>query len=158
MAKQKQESVASIDEEIQALQTKREVVESQEADALVAQVESAEEQMEALDAQRQEALGALDALGYEMTTPRGPKAGKSKAKGQKGRVRPVNKQPLAVFMVNVLKKHTDGMTIGQLSEAVQKAGYNTNSANFKANVAQALGSKEGKKLFTKKERGVYAAK
>ncbi|CAG0985122.1 hypothetical protein PHYC_01979 [Phycisphaerales bacterium] len=47
------------------------------------------------------------------------------------------------------------MTIGQAMEAVQKAGYRTNSVNFRIGVTIAPGDKT---RFKRVERGVYTAK
>lgn len=69
------------------------------------------------------------------------------------RVRPQN----ATNLVEALCKVLDGKTMGvtEVAEAVRKAGYNTNAANFRTIVNQALIKHKNK--FKKVDRGQYTA-
>lgn len=46
----------------------------------------------------------------------------------------VNDQPLKVYVETCLKKHPHGMTLSALAEAIQEAGYKTNSVQFQNTV------------------------
>jgi hypothetical protein len=50
----------------------------------------------------------------------------------------------------------NSLSVSDVAEAVQKAGYKTSSPNFRTIVNQALLA--NKNLFRKVERGVYTAK
>lgn len=69
------------------------------------------------------------------------------------RVRPQN----ATNLVEALCKVLDGKTMGvtEVADAVRKAGYNTNAANFRTIVNQALIKHKNK--FKKVDRGQYTA-
>ena len=73
--------------------------------------------------------------------------------GSTGRVRPQNKSNLADALAAVLKGKTMGVT--EVAEAVRKAGYNTNAANFRTIVNQCL--IKHRTMFKKVERGQYTA-
>ncbi len=69
------------------------------------------------------------------------------------RKRPHNDMNLAESLAKVLKSRT--MSVTNVSEAVQKAGYRTSAANFRTIVNQTL-LKD--KRFKKVSRGMYTAK
>lgn len=73
--------------------------------------------------------------------------------GRTGKGRPKNSAPLVVVLAKVL----DGKTLGvqDAADAAQKAGYRTNSSNFRTQVNIAL-IKSGK--FKRVGRGQYTAK
>jgi len=68
-----------------------------------------------------------------------------------GRRRPRNKQNLADSLAGVLKGRE--LSVTELTEAVQKAGYKTSSPNFRTIVNQTL--IKDPKRFKKVSRGVY---
>lgn len=70
-----------------------------------------------------------------------------------GRTRPTNK----LTLIEALQQTLDGKTLSvtDACEAVQKAGYNTNSPNFRTIVNQALLAHKNK--FKKVARGQYTA-
>lgn len=67
-----------------------------------------------------------------------------------------NDRPLPDVIEAVLKKSSKPMRVGEIAQAVQAAGYRSNSANFRGIVNQAL-IKE-KKRFTSPSRGLYHVK
>src|SRR5690606_24020503 len=67
-----------------------------------------------------------------------------------------NDRPLPDVIEAVLKKSSKPMKVGDIAQAVQAAGYRSNSANFRGIVNQAL-IKE-KKRFTSPSRGYYHVK
>jgi hypothetical protein len=69
------------------------------------------------------------------------------------RVRPQNATSLVEALHKVLTGKTMGVT--EVAEAVRKAGYNTNAANFRTIVNQALIKHKNK--FKKVDRGQYTA-
>ncbi len=69
------------------------------------------------------------------------------------RVRPHNDMNLVESLQKVLSGKTMGVT--EVAEAVRKAGYNTNAANFRTIVNQALIKHKNK--FKKVDRGLYTA-
>lgn len=69
------------------------------------------------------------------------------------RVRPQNSMNLVDALCKVLHGKTMGVT--EVAEAVRKAGYNTNAANFRTIVNQALIKHKNK--FKKVDRGQYTA-
>ena len=71
-----------------------------------------------------------------------------------GRVR--NEKSLVATLEEVLEKKANGMSVGDIVEAVQGAGYKSSSPNFRGIVNQTL-IKERKK-FHSVERGVYSLK
>lgn len=73
--------------------------------------------------------------------------------GSGGRVRPQNASSLVEALHEVLTGKTMGVT--EVAEAVRKAGYKTNAANFRTIVNQAL--IKHKNRFKKVERGQYTA-
>lgn len=54
------------------------------------------------------------------------------------RHRPQNDKPLIDYVVSSLKSHKRGMTLQQLAEAVQAAGYVTNSTKFENTLYQCV--------------------
>ncbi|MFO0856702.1 MAG: hypothetical protein U0640_05005 [Phycisphaerales bacterium] len=70
-----------------------------------------------------------------------------------GRVRPTNSMSLVEALHKTLAGKTMGVT--EAAEAVRKNGYNTNAANFRTMVNQALIKHKNK--FKKVERGQYTA-
>lgn len=81
----------------------------------------------------------------------GISAGKATRGG--GGVRPRNEMNLVEALSKVLKGKT--MSVTDVSEAVQKAGYKTSAANFRTIVNQAL--IKNNKVFKKVDRGQYTA-
>ena len=67
------------------------------------------------------------------------------------RTRPQNEHSLVASLVNILKGKKMG--VAEAAEAVQKAGYKTNAANFRTMVNIAL--IKNRKMFKKVDRGVY---
>lgn len=57
----------------------------------------------------------------------------SQLMGQNGTVtaRPKNEKSLNIHIHETLKKHKKGLTLGEIAEVVQAAGYQSNAANFK---------------------------
>jgi hypothetical protein len=103
----------------------------------------------ALVRRRERLLGqvnALDAQIAEMGGSVGPS-------GLKVRTRPKNETNLVEALGKVLDAKT--MSVTEVSEAVQKAGYKTTAANFRTIVNQTL-INSGK--FKRIERGRYTAK
>lgn len=97
------------------------------------------EKVAAIDAQ-------LAALGLKAS-------GGASGGGMIGRTRPQNSQSLVEALAKLLKGKTMGVT--EAAEAVVKAGYNTNAANFRTIVNQTL--IKHKTVFKKVERGQYTA-
>jgi hypothetical protein len=95
---------------------------------------------------RRDKLAAkLAALNEQIATAGGPGGGI--------RVRPQNSSSLVEALHKVLSGKT--MDVTEVAEAVRKAGYNTNAANFRTIVNQALIKHKNK--FKKVERGQYTA-
>jgi hypothetical protein len=80
-------------------------------------------------------------------------AGRGMSNGGGGRVR--NPASLVQTMENILKSSSKPMPVGDITEAVLKTGYKTNSANFRSIVNQTL-IKE--KQFSSAGRGLYQLK
>ena len=66
--------------------------------------------------------------------------------------RPRNAQPLPEVMASVMKKNGKPMKIADITEAVQKAGYQSSSPNFRGIINQTL-IKEDR--FKQESRGLY---
>ncbi len=75
-------------------------------------------------------------------------------RGGSGR-RPRNEQSLIAMMEGVLKSAGKPLGVGDIAAAVQRKGYRSSSANFRAIVNQSL-IKD--KRFTQAGRGVYQLK
>ncbi len=75
------------------------------------------------------------------------------APGMTGGVRPKNDMNLVESLAKVLRGKT--MSVTQVAEAVQAAGYQTTAANFRTIVNQAL--IKNNKTFKKVQRGQYTA-
>lgn len=71
-----------------------------------------------------------------------------------GRAR--NSMSLVATLESVLEKHPKGISVSDILDAVQAAGYKSSSPNFRGIVNQTL-IKERKK-FTSVARGIYALK
>lgn len=82
------------------------------------------------------------------------RAGRGIGRGAPGRKRPQNDSTLPEALARVLRNKT--MSVIDASAAVQKAGYNTSSQNFRVQVNQAL--LKNTNLFKKVSRGQYTAK
>jgi phage-related baseplate assembly protein len=67
-----------------------------------------------------------------------------------------NSTRLVDVMVEVMSKSGDGMTIQQIIDGVEKAGYISASDNFRSIINQALIRE--RKRFVKLQRGLYAVK
>lgn len=78
--------------------------------------------------------------------------GAASGRGGGGRKRPKNDSNLPDALAKVLNGKT--MSVIEAADAVQKAGYKTNSANFRTMVNIAL---LNKKRFKRVERGQYTA-
>lgn len=70
--------------------------------------------------------------------------------------RPRNEKSLVATLEEVLAGNSKGMSVGDIVDAVEKAGYKSSSPNFRGIINQTL-IKE-KKKFHAVERGVYAMK
>jgi hypothetical protein len=70
--------------------------------------------------------------------------------------RPRNEKSLVATLEEVLTGNPKGLSVGDIVEAVQNAGYKSSSPNFRGIINQTL-IKE-KKKFAAVERGVYAMK
>lgn len=73
--------------------------------------------------------------------------------GRRGGARPKNSMNLAQALAGVLKGRT--MSVTDVAQAVQRAGYKTSSANFRTIVNQTLIKSD---KFKKVSRGQYTAK
>ena len=119
-------------------------------------------QREALDAQLQELGGAIGvrssmSVGRRRGPGRPPGSGKrgpGRPPGSGRGSRPRNESGLVESLRRVLSGNS--LSVSDVAEAVQKAGYKTSSPNFRTIVNQALLA--NKNLFRKVERGVYTAK
>jgi hypothetical protein len=98
-----------------------------------------------LDAQIAEMGGAVSRMGYRM--------GRGSGTGMGAQTRSANSEGLANMLAKVLHGHTMG--VSEAAEAVQKAGYTTNAANFRTIVNACL--LKHKNLFKKVSRGQYTA-
>ncbi len=127
-------------------------------DALRKEIERRESKLDALEAQRDQLLGELETVEREISGITGSaRAIRSARAGviPPGRKRARNVMNLAEAMKKVLQGKT--MSVTEIAEAVQRAGYKTTSAgNFRTIVNQTL-IKE-KKDFKRISRGQYTAK
>lgn len=81
----------------------------------------------------------------------GRKAGRGRGTGMGAQTRSTNSEGLANMLAKVL--HGQTMGVSEAAEAVQKAGYKTNAANFRTIVNACL--LKHKDLFKKVSRGKY---
>lgn len=100
-------------------------------------------------------LAKLDAQIAEMGGPvsRGGRGGRGSGTGMGARTRMTNSEGLAPMLHKVLSGATMG--VSEAADAVQKAGYTTNAANFRTIVNACL--LKHKDLFKKVSRGQYTA-
>lgn len=98
-----------------------------------------------LDAQIAEMGGGISRVGG--------RKGRGSGTGMGARTRSTNSEGLANMLAKVLSGNTLGVT--EAAEAVQKAGYSTNAANFRTIVNACL--LKHKNLFKKVSRGKYTA-
>lgn|SRR5262245_53627367 len=103
----------------------------------------------ALERRRDSLLRKLDALNAQIHQMGGGGAGRSS-----GRRRASNKVTLADALHELLRGKT--MSVTDAAQAVQQAGYRTNSRTFRVQVNIALVKR--KDLFRRVERGQYTAK
>jgi len=99
-------------------------------------------------------FGAIPSVANEKRgpgRPRGP-VGRPRGAGRRGRGR--NATSLATSLHSVLNGKT--MSVAEVADAVQKAGYRTTSPNFRTIVNQALISNP--KAFKKVARGQYTSR
>lgn len=125
-------------------------------DKLLAQVEELDHEINAINA----ALGAPTASRGRRGRPAaaagggGGRGARRAARGPGGgRKRPRNEKSLEVALADVLKGQTMGVT--EVADAVQAAGYQTTSPNFRTIVNQTLIKSD---LIKKVGRGQYTAK
>lgn len=120
---------------------------------LQAEIKRRSRRLPALLKKRAKVAATLAGIDSEIAALGGNAGGRGSGGGKTGRRRPVNETSLAEALANLLKGKT--MSVTDASVAVQKAGYNTNAANFRTIVNQCLISH--KKLFKKVARGQYTA-
>jgi hypothetical protein len=106
--------------------------------------------LQRLRKQRNEAQRRLDAIDREMD-----KLGGGGGGGRRGGGRARNEMSLVATLESVLKKG-EPMSVGDIVDGVQTAGYRSGSANFRGIVNQTL-IKE-KKKFSSPSRGMYQLK
>jgi hypothetical protein len=104
-----------------------------------------------LERRRDRLLSKVNALNSQISDLGG--ASRAMAGGASGRTRPRNEANLVESLVKVLTDKV--MSVTEVAEAVQKAGYATTSPNFRTIVNQALIA-SGK--FKRTGRGLYTAK
>lgn len=107
----------------------------------------------ALERKRAKLLKKLAALDAQITAAGGMTSSGRAGNTATGRTRPKNEMSLVDALSKALKGKT--MSVAEAGEAVQKAGYKTNAANFRTMVNIAL-IKSGQ--FKRVERGQYTAK
>lgn len=125
-------------------------------------------ELERRKAMMQELIRQRDALNAELEELQGAFGGSPSAPARRGPGRPrknpasavevkpygANKSNLATALRNVLNGKT--LSVSELTDAVQKAGYKTKSENFRTIVNQALIANPS--LFKKVARGQYTAR
>ena len=80
-----------------------------------------------LQKRREKLLEEIKSIDQEITTITGTESGTIRFK---------NKFPLQQVICEVLGKHKKGLTLAELTEAIEKTGYQSGSANFKNVVYQ----------------------
>ncbi len=146
-----------------AKRTRRTKLEMIDTTALQAELERREQTLVKLESRRDKLALQLEELNAEIEALGGSarSAGRGRAAGgtgkrrgaKPGRKRPKNDMSLDDALAKLLKGKSMGVT--EAAEAVQKAGYKTNAANFRTIVNQTmLRSPKIKKV----SRGVYTAK
>ena len=109
-----------------------------------------------LDDRREKLVAQLDAIENEMAVYNGAVSARRATllMTRRGRKRPRNRTNLVSALTEVLCDRT--MSVTEMSEAVQKAGYRTTSRNFRTIVNQTLIN--NKKTFKRVARGCYTAR
>ncbi len=123
---------------------------------LRAELAERERHVKHLQGRRDGLLDQLAALDKEIATADGKRAAvrtRRQRPGQAGR-RQRNKMNLVDALRKVLANKT--MSVSEATEAVQRAGYRTSSANFRSIVNQSLLA--NRKVFRKVARGQYTAR
>ncbi len=106
-------------------------------------------------AQLAEVESEIDAI-ETLTAKGGARRGGGRRRAGAGRKRPRNDMNLVDSLHKVLRGKE--MSVTEVAQAVQDAGYKTSSENFRTIVNQQLIAAKNKKLFKKVSRGVYTAK
>lgn len=124
-------------------------------DDLQAELRRREKGIRKLVTRRDKLLAALEAVEQEIQAYSGviPGSGGRRAGAIPGRRRPRNETNLVEALAQVLKGKT--MTVTEVAQAVQDAGYKTTSANFRTIVNQTLIKSD---RFKKVGRGQYTAR
>jgi len=127
-------------------------------DMLRKELEQRESLAQELLEQREHINQQLQELGVEDVSHRGRPRGTrtaSLSEGGRGRGRRPEGQRLIDYVEDVLRKAGRPMTISEVMDAVQQAGYNTTSENFYPVVVQALTRDEN---IERADRGQYMIK
>lgn len=106
-----------------------------------------------LERKRDKMMAKIDAMNAQIRQHGGSRGGGAAGGGRGGRGRARNASNLVESLQKVLTDKT--MSVSDVTEAVQKAGYSTTSPNFRTIVNQALIS-SGK--FKRMGRGQYTVK
>jgi hypothetical protein len=122
---------------------------------LEAELKRRERMVRTLERRRDKLLSRADRVEAEIRELGGAAAGMRRGGGSAGggRTRPRNEMNLVEALAKVLNGKT--MSVTEVTEAVQRAGYQTSAANFRTIVNQALIKSE---RFKKVSRGQYTAK
>lgn len=121
--------------ELQRILTDR----KKQLDKLMKRRDKAQSRLDAIDAEIQKVSG-----GVGLPDGRGGGAGGTRAR---------NDRPLPDFIEEVLAKNGKPMKVGEIVDAVQAAGYRSNSKSFKNIVNQQLIKERDR--FKQVDRGVY---
>lgn len=116
---------------------------------LQAALRSHEKRLNKLIRKRDRLLDSAAQIDAQIRELGGPMRG---GRGGAGRVRPQNEQALIPSLQAVLKGKT--MSVSEAADAVRRAGYQSNAANFRTMVNIALTKKQ---FFKRVERGRYTA-
>lgn len=120
-------------------------------DDLQAELRRRQGSLRKLEAKRAKLAAALDAIDRQIQAFGGVPSGRAASGG--GRRRPRNEMNLVEALAQVLKGKT--MSVTEVAQAVQDAGYQTTSDNFRTIVNQTLIKSD---RFKKVGRGQYTAK
>lgn len=128
---------------------------------LLRELERRQANADRLESRRATLTEELAAIDAEIAAVEGSPGSRRSAAGPRhvrrsaaARTRSANQEPLNVILHNLLKGRT--MSVSEAVEAVQKAGYRSNAANFHSVVNLTLLKR--KDLFKRVERGRYRAK
>lgn len=125
-------------------------------DMLRKELEQRESLAQELLEQREHINQQLQELGVEDVSHRGrPRGTRTTSLSEGGRGRRPEGQRLVDYVEDVLRKAGRPMTISEVMDAVQQAGYNTTSENFYPVVVQALTRDEN---IERADRGQYMIK